>query len=264
MSSFSLVLADSLTMLRRNLIHARRYPSLTLLVAAIPVILYLMFVYVFGSTLGDGLPGGAGGGRDAYIAYLTPGILMVGIAGGVQSTAISMSMDMTQGIIARFRTMSIPRSAVVAGHVIGSVIQTMFGLVLVFAVAVITGFRPTTGPVEILGAVGMLALTTFALTWLAVALGLVTTSVETASNLPMPLILLPFFGSGFVPSESMPGVVGWFAEYQPFTPIIETVRGLLLGTSIGWSGAIAIGWCVAISVGGYLWAMRLYERDPIR
>ncbi len=151
-----------------------------------------------------------------------------------------------------------------AGHVIGSVIQTMLGLVLVFAVAVITGIRPTTGPVEILGAVRMPALTTFALTWLAVALGLVTKSVETASNLPMPLILLPSFGSGFGPAESMPGVVGWFAEYQPFTPIIETVRGLLLGTPIGWSGAIAIGWCVAISVGGFLWAMRLHERDRVR
>ena len=263
MTAFPLVLADSATMLRRNLIHARRYPSLTLIVAAIPIVIYLLFVFVFGSTLGDGLAG-ASGGREAYIAYVTPGILLLAIAGGSQGTAISISMDMTQGIIARFRTMSIPRSAVLAGHVVGSVIQTMVGLALVIIVAVLTGFRPTTGVVEILGAVGMLALAAFALTWLSVALGMVPKSVEAASNLPMPLILLPFFGSGFVPTDTMPGPVAWFAENQPFTPIIETVRGLLLGTPIGWSGAIAIGWCLAISLVGYLWAMRLYNRDPIR
>jgi ABC-2 type transport system permease protein len=263
MTTLSRVLSDSATMLRRNLIHARRYPSLTLIVAAIPVVIYLLFVYVFGSTLGNGLPGAAGG-RDAYIAYVTPGILLLAIAGGSQGTAISISMDMTQGIIARFRTMSIPRGAVLAGHVVGSVLQTMLGLALVIAVAVLTGFRPTTGVLEILGAIGMLALASLALTWLSVALGLLPKSVEAASNLPMPLILLPFFGSGFVPTESMPGVVRWFAEYQPFTPIIETVRGLLLGTPIGWSAATAIAWCVAISVGSCLWAIRLYERDPFR
>ena len=130
--------------------------------------------------------------------------------------------------------------------------------------AVLTGFRPTTGVVEILGAIGMLTLASFALTWLSVALGMLPKSVEAASNLPMPLILLPFFGSGFVPTDTMPGPVAFFAEYQPFTPIIETVRGLLLGTPIGWSGAIAIGWCLAISLVGYLWSMRLYNRDPIR
>jgi len=262
-TAFQLVLADSSTMLRRNLIHARRYPSLTLIVAAIPIVMYLLFVYVFGSTLGDGLAG-AIGGREAYIAYVTPGILLLAIAGGSQGTAISISMDMTQGIIARFRTMSIPRSAVLAGHVVGSVLQTMLGLVFVIVVAVATGFRPTTGVVEILAAIGMLALASLALTWLSVALGMVPKSIEAASNLPMPLILLPFFGSGFVPTDTMPGPVAWFAEYQPFTPIIETVRGLLLGTPIGWSGAIAIGWCLAISLVGYLWAMRLYNRDPIR
>jgi ABC-2 type transport system permease protein len=258
----SILLADSATMLRRHFIHAKRYPSLTFLVAAVPIVIYLMFVYVFGSTLGDGLA--EAGGRDAYVAYLTPGILMMGIAGGVQSTAISVSMDMTQGIIGRFRTMSIPRSAVLAGHAIGSTIQTMLMLLAVFGVAVLTGFRPTTGPIEWLGAFGILTLAAFSLTWLALALGLAARSVETASNTPMPLILLPFFGSGFVPPESMPGPVAWFAEYQPFTPIIETVRGLLVGTPIGWSAALAIGWCAVIGLGGYLWSMRLYNRDPIR
>lgn len=262
MNSLSLALADSRTMLRRNLVHAKRYPSMTLLVAGIPIVIYLLFVYVFGSTLGDGLE--VAGGREAYIAYVVPGILVMGIAGGAQSTAISVAMDMTKGIIARFRTMSIPRAAVVGGHVASSVIQTVLMLFAVLAVALLTGFRPTTGPVEWLGALGMLAIAAFAFTWLSVALGLVSDSVETASNLPMPLILLPFFGSGFVPTESMPPVVAFFAEYQPFTPIIETVRGLLVGTPIGWSAVLALGWCALISLGGYLWSMRLYNRDPIR
>jgi ABC-2 type transport system permease protein len=264
MTRLSRVLADSATMLRRNLVHAKRYPSLTFLVAAIPIIIYLMFVYVFGSTLGDGLPGGVEGGREAYIAYVVPGILVMAIAGGAQSTAISVAMDMTKGIIARFRTMSIPRSAVVGGHVISSTLLTMLMLLAVVAVALLTGFRPTTSFIEWLAAFGMLGLAAFAFTWLSVALGLVSDSVETASNLPMPLILLPFFGSGFVPTESMPAPVAFFAEYQPFTPIIETVRGLLVGTPIGWTAALAIGWCAVISLGGYLWSMRLYNRDPIR
>ncbi len=262
MTGASFVLQDTATMLRRNLLHARRYPSLTLLVAAMPVIFYLIFVFVFGSTLGDGLPG-AIGGRDAYIAYLTPGILIVTVASGVSSTAIVIAMDKHEGIVLRFRTMSIPRAAVLAGHVVNGLLQTMFSILLIVAVALLTGFRTTTSPLEIAGAIGMLALASFAFTWLAVPLGLVSNSVETASNLPLPLLLLPFFGSGFVPPESMPWPISWFAEYQPFTPMIETVRGLLVGTPIGSNGVLAIGWCVAIAIGGYFWAMRLYNRDPI-
>jgi ABC-2 type transport system permease protein len=262
MNGLSLVFADSFTMLRRNLVHARRYPTVTLFVIGIPVILYLLFVYVFGSTLGSGLAG-IQDGRDAYIAYVTPGILIMAIAGGAQGTAIAVAMDMHEGIVARFRTMSIPRAAVLAGHVGGSLVQTMLALLVVLGVAVVTGFRPTTGIVGILAALGMLALVSFALTWFTVALGLVSGSVESASNTPMFLFLLPFIGSGFVPTDSMPWLVRWFAEYQPFTPMIETIRGALLGTPIGWSGPIAVGWCVAITLASYLWAVRLYNRDPV-
>jgi ABC-2 type transport system permease protein len=255
--------ADSATMLRRNFLHAMRYPSMTLVVAAIPILFYLIFVYVFGSTLGNGLPGSEGG-RDAYIAYVTPGVLLFGIIGGTQSTAITVSMDMTTGIISRFRTMSIPRGAVLAGHVIGSVVVTMLTLLAVLAVALITGFRPTTGPGAWLAAIGFLAMISFALTWVSVGMGLVSKTVEAASNLPMPLILLPFFSSAFVPTDSMPGPVAWFAENQPFTPFIETLRGLLLGTPTGSSAVVSVAWCAAIALGGYLWSMRLYNRDPIR
>jgi ABC-2 type transport system permease protein len=265
---------DSITMLRRSLRRMRRYPSLTLFIAGIPVVLLLLFVYVFGATLGAGL-GGAGSlapgaplaaaaGRDAYVAYVVPGILLITVAGAAQGTAISVAMDMTAGIIARFRTMAIARGAVLAGHVIGSVIQTLLATVLVVGVAVVIGFRPATGPIAWLAAGGLLVLAAVAVGWLSVALGLVANSVETASNTPMFLTLLPFMGSGFVPTASMPGPLQWFAEHQPFTPIIETLRGLLLGSPIGDHGWIAVAWCLVLSLVGYVWALRVYERVPAR
>ena len=266
---------DSLTMLRRSLRRMRRYPSMTLFIAGIPVVLLLLFVYVFGGVLGAGL-GGPGAslapgvpavasiGRDAYVAYVVPGILLITIVGAAQGTAISVAMDMTAGIIARFRTMAIARVSVLAGHVIGSVIQALLATTLVLVVAVIIGFRPTTAPPAWIAAGGLLVLAAVAVSWLSVAMGLVSDSVETASNLPMFLILLPFLGSGFVPTATMPGPLQWFAEHQPFTPVIETLRGLLLGTPIGDDGLIAVAWCLALSLAGYLWALHLYERVPER
>jgi ABC-2 type transport system permease protein len=263
MSTFSYTVSDSATMLRRSLRHMQRYPVMTVMVAGLPVVLLLLFVYVFGGTLGAGL-GGLSGGRAAYVNYVVPGILLLAVAAGAQGTAISIAMDMTEGIIARFRTMAISRASVLTGHVLGSLIQTMLGLAIVIGVALLTGFRPTTGPLAWLAAIGVLVLVTLALTWLSVALGLVSKSVETASNLPMFLMLLPFLGSGFVPTGSMPTGMRWFAEYQPFTPITETLRGLLLGTAIGVNAIIACAWCVSIALLGYLWAKRLYNRHPVR
>jgi len=261
MTTYSLVLGDSATMLRRNLRRMRRYPSLTFFIAGIPVVLLLLFVYVFGGTLGAGL-GQVAGGRTEYIAYVVPGILLITVAGAAQGTAISVAMDMTEGIIARFRTMDIARVSVLTGHVVGSVIQTMLAIAIVMVVALLIGFRSTTGPLEWAAATGLLVLASLAISWLSVALGMVSKSVETASNLPMFLILLPLMSSGFVPTGSMPDGLSWFAEHQPFTPLIETVRGLLVGTPIGNSGVVAVGWCIGISVVGYLWARRLYDRDP--
>ena len=247
-------------MLRRNLRRMRRYPSLTVFIAGTPVVFLLLFVYVFGGALGAGL-GGVGGGRAEYTAYVLPGILILTVVGAAQGTAISVAMDMSEGIIARFRTMAVARASVLTGHVIGSVIQTLLALALVMIVAVVIGFRPTTSPVDWLAAVGVLTLAAIAVTWLSVALGMSTKSVETASNLPLFLILLPFLSSAFVPTDSLPDGLRWFAENQPFTPVIETVRSLLLGTPMGDSGVLAVGWCLAISVVGYLWALRLYDRD---
>ncbi|WP_305087188.1 ABC transporter permease [Rhodococcus tibetensis] len=246
-------------MLRRNLRHLVRYPSMTVMLVGMPIILLLLFVYVFGGTLGTGL-GAPGGGRAAYVDYVTPGIILMTIASTAQGTAISVAMDMTEGIIARFRTMAIARASVLTGHVLGSLIQAALSLGVVIGVAVLIGFRPTAGLVEWTAAVGVLAMITFALVWLSVALGLVSKSVETASNLPMVLVLLPFLGSGFVPTDSMPVGLRWFAEYQPFSPVIETLRGLLLGGPIGNNAVLAIGWSVAIAALSYLWARRLYVR----
>jgi ABC-2 type transport system permease protein len=261
MSTLSYAVRDSSTMLRRNLVHIRRYPSMTLMLIGIPVILLLLFVYVFGATLGAGL-GGASGGRAEYANYVTPGILLITLAGTAQGTSIYVAMDMTEGIIARFRTMAIFRPAVLTGHVLGSFIQTMISLAVVIGVALLVGFRPTASPAEWAAAIGVLAMIIIAITWFSVACGLVSESVETASNLPMPLILLPFLGSGFVPTDSMPTAVRWFAAYQPFTPMIETLRGLLLGTAIGNNAILATAWCAVIALASFLWAKRLYNRDP--
>jgi ABC-2 type transport system permease protein len=262
MSTLTFAVRDSSTMLRRNLLHMRRYPSLTFMLIGLPIIFLLLFVYVFGGTLGNGL--GASGGRAAYANYVVPGILLMAVAGTAQGTAISVAMDMTEGIIARFRTMAIFRPSVLTGHVLGSMIQAMLSLAAVIGVALLVGFRPTANPLEWVAAIGVLAMIAFALIWLSVALGLVTKSVETASNLPMPLMLLPFLGSGFVPTESMPTPVRWFAEYQPFTPVMETLRGLLLGTGIGTNAILAVAWSAAITVVCFLWAKALYNRDPGR
>ncbi|WP_232662869.1 ABC transporter permease [Pseudonocardia sp. TRM90224] len=264
MTTLAYTVRDSRTMLRRNVRRMLRYPSLTAMVIGIPVVLLLLFVFVFGGTLGAGIDAAPGGGRTEYANYVVPGILLMTLAGAVQGTAISISMDMTEGIVARFRTMAISRAAVLTGHVIGSVIQSAIGVVVVLAVAFAIGFRPTAGPLEWLGAVAVLLMAALALIWLAVALGLKAKSVETASNTPMFLILLPFLGSGFVPTDSMPVALALFAEYQPFTPIIETLRGLLRGTPIGASGVLAVVWCVVIAGGGYLWSRRLYERASVR
>jgi ABC-2 type transport system permease protein len=253
--------SDAATMLRRNLRHMLRYPSMTVLIVGLPVIILLGFVYVFGGTLAKGL-GAASGGRASYADYVTPGIILIAMAGAAQGTAVSVAMDMTEGIIARFRTMAISRTSVLTGHVVGSMIQMLLSAGVLIAVALLIGFRPTAGAVEWIAAIGVIALASLALTWLSVALGLVSKSVETASNLPMFLMILPFLGSGFVPTGSMPTAVRWFAEYQPFTPIMDTLRGLLMGSAIGDSAALAVAWSVGLALVGYVWARRLYDRDP--
>ncbi|RAY10792.1 ABC transporter permease [Actinomadura craniellae] len=256
MSTLTLAARDSSTMVRRQLKRLLRYPSMTLQLILTPVILLLLFVYVFGGTLGAGL----GGGRDTYVDYVVPGILLMAVATAATGTAVMVATDMTEGIIARFRTMRISRASVLTGHVVGAVIQQLLGVAVLIGVALAIGFGPNATAVEWLAAAGLLTLFIVAITWLSVALGMASPTPEAASNAPMPLILLPFLGSGFVPTDSMPTVLRWFADYQPFTPIMETVRGLLLGTPIGNSAAIATAWCAGIAAVSYLWARKTFNR----
>ncbi|GIF73034.1 ABC transporter permease [Asanoa siamensis] len=260
MSTVALTARDSSTMLRRNLLHARRYPSLTLNLLLTPIMLLLLFVYILGDALGSGI---GGGDRSDYLAYVVPGLLLMTIGSTVIGTAVSVSNDMTEGIIARFRTMAIHRGSVLVGHVVGSVLQSVLSVVLVGAVAVAIGFRSTdAGVLDWLAALGLLALFALALTWIAVGMGLVSPNAEAASNNAMPLILLPLLSSAFVPLHAMPGWFQPIAEYQPFTPAIETLRGLLLGAQIGHNGWLAVGWCVGLAVLGYVWSTSRFDRDP--
>ncbi|MFJ4709007.1 ABC transporter permease [Streptomyces anulatus] len=262
MSSLSLAVRDTNTMLRRNLLHARRYPSLTLNLLLTPVMLLLLFVYIFGDVMSAGI-GGGGGGRSAYIAYIVPGILLLTVGATVIGAAVSVSTDMSEGIIARFRTMAIHRSSVITGHVVGSVLQSVLSVVLVGAVAVAIGFRSTDATlVEWLAAFGLLVLFSAALTWVAVGMGLISPNAEAASNNALPMVLLPMLSSAFIPVETMPGWFRPIAEYQPFTPAIETLRGLLLGTEIGHNGWLAVGWSIGLVLLGYFWATSKFAQDP--
>ncbi|MFE3387896.1 ABC transporter permease [Streptomyces anulatus] len=262
MSSLSLAVRDANTMLRRNLLHARRYPSLTLNLLLTPVMLLLLFVYIFGDVMSAGI-GGGGGGRSAYIAYIVPGILLLTVGSTVVGTAVSVSTDMSEGIIARFRTMAIHRSSVIIGHVVGSVLQSVLSVVLVGAVAVAIGFRSTDATlVEWLAAFGLLVLFSAALTWVAVGMGLISPNAEAASNNALPMVLLPMLSSAFIPVETMPGWFRPIAEYQPFTPAIETLRGLLLGSEIGHNGWLAVGWSIGLVLLGYFWATSKFGQDP--
>ncbi|MFI6090459.1 ABC transporter permease [Streptomyces sp. NPDC051218] len=262
MSSLSLAVRDSSTMLRRNLLHARRYPSLTLNILLTPIVLLLLFVYVFGDVMSAGI-GGGGADRSDYIAYLVPGILLMTLGATPAGTAVSVSMDMTEGIIARFRTMAIHRGSVLIGHVVGSVLQAILSVLLVGAVAVAIGFRSTDATVlEWLAAFGLLSLVALAFTWVAVGMGMASPNAEAASNNALPLMILPLISSAFVPVDAMPGWFRPFAEYQPFTPAIETLRGLLLGSEIGNNGWVTILWCLGLAALGYRWSTSLFNRDP--
>ncbi|GHH04888.1 ABC transporter permease [Streptomyces lanatus] len=252
---------DSMTMLRRNLTRMRRYPSMTVQIVTLPVLLLLLFVYVFGGAIGEGI---GAGDRGDYVNFLVPGIIVMAVTYGTIPIAVSVCSDMTEGIINRFRTMAISRSSVLTGHVLGNMVQIVCILALVTGVAYAIGFRPNATAVEWAAAMGLLLLLAFGLSWLSAAMGLRAKTVESASNAPMPLTYLPFLGNTIVTPESMPTGLRWFAEYQPFTPINETLRGLLLGTGIGNSAWISLAWCVGLALVGYLWARSAFRKGAER
>jgi len=250
---------DAATMLRRDFLHLRRYPIMAISGLITPTVMLLLFVFVFGGAMRSSLGAGA-----SYVNYIVPGILMMTLGSGCAATAIGVNMDMTEGVVARFRIMAITRASVLTGRVIGSLIRTLLSVVLVIGIALVAGFRPTAGPAQWLAAFGFMALLTFALTWLTLAFGMAAKSVAGANSSTLLLQFGPFISSGFVPPDTMPAGVRWFAENQPFTSMIETLRGLLLGTPIGHSAIVASAWCVAIALVGYIWARTAYNRDPIR
>ena len=262
MSTLSYALRDSATMLRRDARHSLRRLSMTLSGLGTPTIMLVLFNYFFGGTLGAGLGSVAHGGT--YINYVAPGILVMTVASGCETTAINLCMDMSEGIIARFRTMAISRASVLTGQVLGSLIRTLISVVLVVGVALLMGFRPTTNPVAWIAALGVIALFTFAVTWMGVVFGLVGKTPAGANSLALIFLLLTFTSSAFVSTESMAGWVRWFAQYQPVTPVIDTLRGLLLGTPIGDSAVLAVAWCAVLALAGYLWARAVYNRGPVQ
>jgi len=253
MTAATYTLTDTRTLLHRNLVHARRYPAMSLSTLLMPLIFLLLFKYAFGNTLGAGIGG-------SYINYLTPGMLIMTGTSSMVGTSVSVCTDMTEGVVDRLRTMSISRFALLAGHVLGNVVQTLLSMGVLLGAAVAIGFRPHADALKWLGAIGVAALTAWAMTWVATAMGLSAKAPEGASNLPMPIILLPFLSSAFVPATSMSPGLRQFAEYQPFTPITETLRGLLLGTPIGSEWIQAVGWCAALTVLGYVFSRRLFDR----
>lgn len=256
--SMTHAVADSATLMRRNFRHTMRYPILMVSSLGVPLVLLLLFLYVLGGTLGAGM------GTDQYINYVAPGIILITATSGAASTAITVCTDMTTGIINRFRTMGIARSAVLTAHVVKSFIQTMIGIGIVIGITVAVGFRPSAGLGDWLATVGVLALLAFSLTWLTVAFGLMARSPETANSSTLPFQILPFISSAFVLPQTMPGWVRWLADINPLTPFIDTTRGLLTGTPIGSSALFAVAWGVGITLVSYFWARSLFNKTPTR
>ncbi|APE33612.1 multidrug ABC transporter permease [Nocardia mangyaensis] len=242
---------DSATMLDRNIRHTLRSPDTMIMTIALPVMILLMFVYVFGGAMEVG--------RGAYIDYVVPGIILLCAGFGASTTAVALSTDVADGIIDRFRTMAIARSAVLTGHVVESVLRNLLTSGIVIGVALVIGFRPTTDPVRWLGALGLLAMFVFALSWLSAALGLLARNPQAANGFTFVFMFLPYVSSAFVPTESMPTALHAFARNQPVTPVIETLRGLLMGTPIGHSAVLAVLWCAGIGLVGYLGARILFR-----
>jgi ABC-2 type transport system permease protein len=244
-------MSDAMTMLRRNVRHTTRNPSALIMTIGLPVVLLLLFVGVFGGAF-----------RQAdYTNYVVAGVLLMTVGYGATTTALAVNRDMTAGIVDRFRTMAISRTSVLTGHVLGSTLRTLASAVLVVAVALALGFRPHGDAVRWLGAAGLLTLLTIAMTWLGVAAGLAAPTAEAVAPFTLVIQLLPFLSSAFVPPESMSGAVRWFAAHEPFTPIIDSLRGLMLDTPVGRDGLTAVAWCLILAVAGYAWARTLFSRD---
>lgn len=249
-------LHDTVVLFKRSLRHILRSPDTIITTAVTPIAMLLLFVYVFGGAIDVGT-------EDSYVNYLLPGILLITVASGVAYTAFRLFTDVSGGIVERFQSMPISRSAVLWSHVLTSVVANLTSLVLVVLVAVAMGFRSGASVLAWLAVLGIMGLFTLALTWLAVIPGLTAKSVDGVSGFSYPLIFLPFISSAFVPTEGMPGPVRWFAEHQPVTSIVNTLRNLYAEQPVGTDGWTSLAWCVGLLVVAYALAMRTYRRKIV-
>lgn len=243
---------DTTVLLKRSLRHILRSPDTIITAAIQPITMLLLFVYVFGGAIDVG---GA-----TYVDYLLPGILLITVASGIAYTAFRLFTDVSSGIFERFQSMPITRAAALWSHVLTSIVANLTSLALVVLVAVAMGFRSGAGVLAWLAVLGILVLFTLALTWLAVIPGLTAKSVDGVSGFSYPLIFLPFVSSAFVPTSGMPGPVRWFAEHQPVTSIVDTIRNLYAQQPVGNNGWLAVAWCVGLLLVAYAFAMRTYRR----
>lgn len=245
-------ITDTATLLGRSLRHIGRSPDTIITTAFMPIAFMLLFVYVLGGAIETG--------TDSYVTYLLPGILVITIASGISYTAYRLFLDLQTGIFERFQSMPIARSAVLWAHVLTSLVANLISLVVVVLVALVMGFRSGAGVLAWLAVAGILVLFTLALTWLAVIPGLTARTIDGASAFSYPLILLPFISSAFVPTDTMPGPVRAFAEHQPVTSIVNTVRELFAQQPVGSDLWVALAWCVGLLVLAYGLALAVYRR----
>ena len=251
MSTASAPLTDSRIMLRRNFKHILRNPTTIFNSALMPVVIMLLFVYVLGNAFNVG---------EHYIEYATPGLILLAITYGLSATAVSVSSDMAKGIINRFKVMNVSRGAVLNGHVVATMLSSSIAIAVIIGVAFALGFRSSGTLLDWLGAIGIIAAAAFAAAWLTVVLGMAAKTPESAGLAVVPLILLPFLSSAIVPADKMGQGIRQFAEYQPFTPIIESLRGLLAGTPSAGYAAAALAWCAGVALVGYLWARATFTK----
>ncbi len=242
---------DSTIMLRRNFKHTIRNPVAVFNAVLLPIVIMLMFVGEIGGAFNVGVK---------YVEYATPGMIVLTICYGLSATALAVNSDMTKGIINRFKVMNISRSAVLNAQVVASMLRSLAAIAAIIGVAFALGFRPAASFPEWLGAIGLIVGVSFATSWITVALGLAAKTPESAGMASVPLVLLPFLSSAIVPTDKMGPGVRQFAEYQPFTPIIETLRGLLTGEPSAGHAITAIAWCVGIALVGYLWSLATFTK----
>jgi ABC-2 type transport system permease protein len=244
--------SDMFVMLGRSMRHIFRSMDTIITVAVMPIMMMLLFVYVFGGAMQVGT------GR--YVNYLLPGILLIAVANGVGYTAYRLFQDVEHGIFERFRSMPVARSAGLWGHVLSSLVSNAITIVVIVLVALLMGFRSSAGVLAWLAVAGILMLFTLALTWLAAIAGLSAKTMDGAIAFSYPLIFLPFISSAFVPTETMPPVVRAFAQHQPVTSIVNSIRALLSGSPVGNDLWIALAWCIGILIVAYFFAVRTYQK----